>query len=142
MAAYPPHGQAWRHTQNDHFSKMTRLPVRFQNCHFLLFRPVNKYEVNVHESVGLQERVSVCTCFSLCPLSASTSLSFPCPNVTFREATKKKIAKKWDSFCALCSEWGRLFRRKWGKNCPNGAVCPSYCVESRSGLGTHSVLTV
>ena len=88
------------HTENyryrvGHFSKMTRLPVRFRNCPvvFLLSRPVNKYEVKVHESVGLQERLSLCTCFSLCARSLPSSQSFPCPQSLSAMSRKKKSQK-------------------------------------------------
>jgi hypothetical protein len=91
------HNQNYRY-QVGHFSKMTRLPVRFRTCPvvLLLSRPVNKYEVKVHESVGLQERLSLCTCFSLCTLSLPSSLSFPCPKSPAM-SREKKIAKIWDT---------------------------------------------
>ena len=92
--------QSRTHTQNywyrvGHFSKMTRFPVRFRNCPvvFLLSRPVNKYEEKVHESVGLEERLSLYTGFSLCAISLSSSLSFPCPKSLSAMSRKKKSQK-------------------------------------------------
>ena len=78
---------------------------------FLLSRPVNKYEVKVHESVGLQERLSLCTCFSLCSRSLPSSPPFPCPKVTFPMSRKTKSQTN-------LSECGRLCPRKWGKELP------------------------
>jgi hypothetical protein len=72
---------------------------------FLLFRPVKKYEVNVHESVGLQGRVFVCTCFSLCDRSLSPLLClFLVQEVTFRGHEKKNRKKNGTAFCVLFDE--------------------------------------
>ena len=104
--------QGWGNTQNyryrvGHFSKMTRLPVRFRNCPvvFLLSRPVNKYDVKVHESVVLQERLSVH--LSVCPLPDLFSV-FSLSKLTFHNVKNRQNL-------GHLSEWRRLCPRKCGK---------------------------